>query len=227
MGMNWDRVPSSILVCEQSVRIKLVNSSFVQKVMDYPSITSLLLWEIVADEDVAKLRTALTTVAQDGDLQVVTFDLLLLQRNGFFPQLRSCEAHVQADGDVLVLSILLSPVNKRTAKAAQVTEALDYLMHAPAPLQMMSTSGQVLWANSALLAQLECTPQEYIGKHVQESTAAPFSDPDSELQALKLRQALQDSSDLLLTKTSGESAAASVDATIPVDRRCRQRGSAR
>jgi hypothetical protein len=219
MSINWDRVPSSILVCEQGGRIKFVNASFVQKVMNFPSITALSLWDIVRDEDVAKVRSALAAAVQDGGLQAVVFDLLLLQRNGSLPQLHECEAHVQADGDDLVLSIiLLSPLDKQRAVDAQVTGTLDYLMHAPTPLQMVSTSGQVLWANEALLGQLECSPREYIGKHMHEFTAAPVS----ELQGKLLH-----SSDLLSTKKSGESASVPVDATLLVNRRCKQRSSAR
>jgi PAS domain-containing protein len=226
MTINWDRVPSSILVCEQGGRIKLVNASFVQNIMDFPSLTSLLLWDVVLDEDVAQLRTALAAATQDGGLQVVVFDVLLFQRNGVFPQLRSCEAHVQADGDDFVLSMLLSPVKKQKAMAMQIKEALDYLVHSPAPLQLVSPSGHILWANKALLNLLEYTPQEYIGKHVQVfATAAQRA--DIKAQGWQPQLALQYSSDLLYTKKSGERVAVPVDATLHVDRHFKQRNSAR
>jgi hypothetical protein len=220
MAFNWGKVPSSILVCEQAGRIKFVNASFVEKVMDYPCMTSLSLWDIVRDEDVAKARSALTAAAaQGGGLQVVVFELLRLQQNGSLPQLRCCEAHMQADDDDIVLSILLCPLDEQRVAEAQVTDALNYLSHAPTPLQMVSSSGQVLWANKAQLGQLECSPQEYIGKHRHEFTAGPVS----ELQGKLLH-----SSDVLSTQKSDKRAAAvPVDAAQPVDRSCKQRSSAR
>jgi PAS domain-containing protein len=229
MSIDWDRVPSSIMVCEQDGRIKLVNACFTQKIMDVPNLTSLLLWDIVRDDDVAKVRSALATAAQDGGLQGVVFELLLLQRNGF-PCLTECEAHVQADGHELVLSILLSPLKKQAAIATQVKQAVDFLVLAPAPLQLVSPSGHILWANEALLTQLEYTPQEYIGKHVQEFTAAVQSGQRSKALASQPKQALQhssDLSDLMRANKTGKTVAIPVDATLHVDRGSGQHDSTR
>jgi PAS domain-containing protein len=231
MTIDWDRVPSSIMVCEPGGRIKLVNACFVQKIMDVRNVTALMLWDIVRDEDVAKVRSALEAAAQGGGLRVVVFGLLLLQRNGFFPQLRECEAHVQADGDdLVVLSILLSPLKKRAAIASQLKHALDYLVLAPAPLQLVSPSGHILWANKALLTQLEYTPQEYIGNHVQEFTAAVPTELCSKAQASQPKQELQHSSnlsDLMCANKTGKTVAISVDATLHVDRHFTQRSDSR
>jgi hypothetical protein len=227
--MDWSKVPSSIMVCEKEGRIKLVNACFVQQIMGVPNLTSLLLWDIVRDEDVAKVSSALAAAAHDGQLHTVNFQMLILTLDKF-PLHRECEANVIADSGDLVLSLVLSPLKKRAAIAMQVRQALDFLVLAPAPLQLVSPSGHILWANEALLTQLECTPQEYVGKHVQEFTAAVPSELRSKALASQPKQALQHSSglsDLMCANKTGKTVAIPVDATLHVDRGSGQHDSTR
>jgi PAS domain-containing protein len=216
MRLLWDRAPGSLLRCSTQGRIIYVNACFLQKIMNIPNLTSLMLWDLVEGGDVPQVRSALLAAAHDGQLHTVNFQMLLLTLDKF-PLHRECEANVIADSGDLVLSLVLSP-QKRTDASEQVAEVLDYMVHAPIPLQMLSSFGHILWANKALLAMLEYTFEEYIGKHMTEFCTMPVPELHSKLEAMEKGLVLHNYQ-MYFVKKSGETVPILIDASLQMDKR--------
>lgn len=185
--------------------------------MNVPNLSSLNLFDLVESEDVTKVRSALTAAAHDGQLYTVVFSLLVLTLDKF-PLHRKCEANVIADSGDLVLSIVLSPQKRRDAASEQVAEVLNYMVHAPIPLQMLSSVGHILWANKALLALLEYTFDEYIGKYMTEFCTMPVHELHSKLEAMEKGLVLHNY-EMHFVKKSGETVPILIDASLQMDKR--------
>jgi hypothetical protein len=137
----WDRVPSSIIVCEGvGGRITTVNKLFRQRVFNYPAIAHVHFMELVRVADAKRVKTTLARALLDGQLHTVSFGLLVLDCTNQFPQHVPCDAQITADsdGEQLVISVCTRPHRGKDINCAGAT-ALDFVSTAPIPLHWIGT----------------------------------------------------------------------------------------
>jgi hypothetical protein len=132
----WDRVPSSILVCEGvGGRITEVNKLFRERVFNYPSVRSLHFMELVRVADAKRVKTTLARALLGGQLQTVSFGLLILDCTNKFPRHIPCDAQVTADsdGEQLIISMCTRQHRGKGIHCEGAT-ALDFVSSAPIPM---------------------------------------------------------------------------------------------
>jgi hypothetical protein len=144
-GQMWDRVPSSIVVCEGvGGRITTVNKLFRQRVFNYPAIAHVHFMELVRVADAKRVKTTLARALLDGQLHTVSFGLLILDCTNQFPKHIPCDAQITADsdGEQLVISICTRPHRGKDINCAGAT-ALDFVSTAPIPLHWIGKCSQL------------------------------------------------------------------------------------
>eukprot|EP00953_Heterococcus_sp_UTEX-ZZ885_P018762 10479-Heterococcus_DN1.PRE.1 len=181
----WDRVPSSIIVCEGvGGRITTVNKLFRQRVFNFPTIAHVHFIELVRDSEADAVKSVLARAMLDGQLHTVSFGLLVLDCTNSFPKHVPCTAQITADGDDLVISVVLHKCGLMTCQIDDT--ARDFLANAPTPLHRIGklqleqaahsihrATGQVMWANKFELNMMEYTESEYIGMPIANFLVMP------------------------------------------------------
>jgi CheY-like chemotaxis protein/signal transduction histidine kinase len=133
----WDKVPSAILVCKGiDCRITTVNEIFRKRVFDYPAIEHVHFMELVRDSEAEAVKVVLASAISDGQLHTVSFALLILDCTDQFPKHVSCDAQITADGDALIISVVLHNCGGTLCQYDDI--ARDFIADAPTPLHRIS-----------------------------------------------------------------------------------------